>query len=173
MSQDDDKLSNNARDASAAGCTTSRSVRSWRPDPGVHDIAGQLRRSGLRPTQQRLSLARLLFSQGGRHVSAEMLHAEARGARIPVSLATVYNTLNQFTEAGLLRELSVDGARAFFDTNTSEHHHFLVEGGDVFDVPAGMIEIGALPEPPEGMEIVRVEVVVRLRKKPRRASIRL
>lgn len=156
----------------AAGCETSRSVRSWRPDPSAQDIPGQLRRAGLRPTQQRLSLARILFAQGGRHVSAEILHAEARAARIPVSLATVYNTLNQFTEAGLLRELSVDGARTYFDTNTSEHHHFLVEGGSVIDIPAGSINISALPEPPEGMEIVRVDVMVRLRKKPRRALIR-
>lgn len=155
------------------GCETSRNVRFWRPDPSAQDIAGHLRHAGLRPTQKRLSLARILFAQGGRHVTAEILHAEARAARIPVSLATVYNTLNQFTEAGLLRELSVDGARAYFDTNTSDHHHFMIEGGGVMDVPADSISITDLPEPPEGMEIVRVDVVVRLRKKKRRAGERL
>lgn len=158
--------------STASGCETSRSVRAWRPEPGVPDIAARLRRAGLRPTQQRLSLARLLFAHGDRHVSAEILHAEARGAHIPVSLATVYNTLNQFTEAGLLRELSVDGARAYFDTNTSDHYHFLVEGEGVLDIPAGSIALASLPEPPEGMEIVRVDVVVRLRKKKRRAGMR-
>lgn len=156
----------------AGGCETSRSVRLWRPDPSVADVAGLLRQAGLRPTQQRLSLARLLFAQGGRHVSAEILHMEAREARIPVSLATVYNTLNQFTEARLLNELSVDGARTYYDTNTSEHHHFVIEGGGVMDVPLDGIAITKLPEPPEGMEIVRVEVMVKLRKKKRRAGAR-
>lgn len=155
-----------------AGCETSRNVRSWRPDPSIQDISGRLRSAGLRPTQQRLSLARLLFAQGDRHVSAEILHAQARNAHIPVSLATVYNTLNQFTEAGLLRELSVDGARAYFDTNTADHHHFIIEGGGVLDVPQDSIAITALPEPPEGMEIVRVDVVVRLRKIRRRTGAR-
>lgn len=166
------ELSSNPREwspsADGPGCSTPQNVRTWRPDPRALDISALLRGAGLRPTQQRLSLARLLFGQGHRHISAELLHEEAIRARVPVSLATVYNTLHQFTQAGLLRELAVDGARAYFDTNVSDHHHFFVEGDErVFDIPERAIEIGSLPEAPEGMEIVRVDVVVRLRKKRR------
>src|ERR671939_565693 len=123
----------------------SRSLFPIRPDPGgagvrrgcpFSDLRDKLRRVGLRPTRQRVSLGWLLFGKGDRHVSAEMLYEEAMRARGPVSLATVYNTLHQFTEAGLLRQLAVDGAKAYFDTNPSEHHHFFVEGDDVLiDMP--------------------------------------
>ncbi len=125
-----------------------------------------LRTAGLRPTRQRIALTLLLYGNGNRHLSAEQLHADAIAADIPVSLATVYNTLNQFTRAGLLRELTVDNSRAFYDTNTSEHHHFFVEGEeDVIDVPGESMHIESLPQPPEGMEITRIDVVVRLRRK--------
>jgi len=154
--------------AARATCATPETVKGWRPDPARVDVASLLRRSGLRPTQQRLSLGKLLFGAGDRHVSAEMLHQEAIQARVPVSLATVYNTLHQFTEAGLLRELTVDGARTYFDTNLSQHHHFFVEGDEtVLDVPHDALALGRLPDAPEGMEIVRVDVVVRLRRKRR------
>lgn len=132
----------------------------------VHKLKARLRDAGLRPTRQRVALGWLLFSKGARHITAEKLYEEATMARAPLSLATVYNTLHQFTEAGLLREIAVDGARAYFDTNTSHHHHFLMEDtGDLVDIP--LVEVGAdnLPEPPEGMEIARVDVVVRLRRK--------
>jgi Fur family iron response transcriptional regulator len=147
--------------------TTSWTVRSWLPDRKRTDVSSMLRRAGLRPTQQRLSLGNLLFAQGDRHISAEMLHVEAIQARVPVSLATVYNTLNQFTEAGLLRELTVDGARTYFDTNVSDHHHFYVEGADeaVLDIPSEAIGLDRMPTTPEGYEIARVDVVVRLRKR--------
>jgi Fur family transcriptional regulator, iron response regulator len=121
---------------------------------------------GLRPTRQRVSLGWLLFGKGDRHITAEMLYEEATRARVPVSLATVYNTLHQFTEAGLLRQLAVDGAKAYFDTNPTEHHHFFIEGDDLLiDVPAEGVAVGALPEPPDGLEIAGVEVIVRLRRK--------
>ncbi len=95
-----------------------------------------------------------------------MLYDEALRARVPVSLATVYNTLHQFTEAGLLRELAVDGTKAYFDTNPTEHHHFFVEDeGELIDMPAEGIDVGDLPTPPPGMEIAGVEVIVRLRRK--------
>ena len=130
------------------------------------DLKAKLRCVGLRPTRQRVSLGWLLFGKGNRHVTAEMLYDEATRARVPVSLATVYNTLHQFTEAGLLRQLAVDGAKAYFDTNPTEHHHFFIEGDDVLiDVPAEGVAVGALPEPPDGMEIAGVEVIVRLRRK--------
>nr|WP_237152793.1 Fur family transcriptional regulator [Oryzibacter oryziterrae] len=126
----------------------------------------RLRDAGLRPTRQRVALADILYSRGHRHVSAEELHAEAVIARVPVSLATVYNTLHQFTEAGLLREVAVEGTRTYFDTNVDDHHHFYVEGESrIFDIPGKGLDVGMLPEAPEGMEIVRVDVVVRLRPK--------
>ena len=131
----------------------------------VHDLRSRLRDVGLRPTRQRIALGWLLFGRGDRHLTAETLYEEAQRARVPVSLATVYNTLNQFTGAGLLREIAVDGNRTYFDTNTSEHHHFFVEGDDgLMDIPGSEIDVTNLPEPPEGMEIARVEVVVRLRR---------
>lgn len=131
-----------------------------------HNLKEMLRGSGLRPTRQRMSLGWLLFNKGDRHVTAEMLYEEAMRARVPVSLATVYNTLHQFTEAGLLRQLPVDGSKAFFDTNPSEHHHFFVEGDETLvDLPLDGVTVGDLPEAPEGMEIARVDVIVRLRRK--------
>jgi len=133
--------------------------------PSRPEIRAMLRDSGLRPTRQRMALAELLFARGNRHISAENLHEEAMANRVPVSLATVYNTLHQFTEARLLREVAVDGSKTYFDTNTSEHHHFFVEDDDrVIDIPPGRMGVGKLPEPPEGFEISRVDVVVRLRR---------
>ena len=131
-----------------------------------HDdrMAALLRHAGLRPTRQRVELGRVLFAKGDRHISAEDLHAEAEIAGVRVSLATVYNALHQFTEAGLLREVAIDGTRTYFDTNVSDHHHFFVEGeGTLIDMRGG-VGIAELPEPPEGMEIVAVEVVVRVRR---------
>ena len=129
-------------------------------------IDQRVRSAGLRPTRQRVALAGLLFAKGDRHLSAEELHEEALAAGVPVSLATVYNTLHQFTEAGMLRILAIEGARTYFDTNTSDHHHYFVEGENrVFDIDHGPITVSNVPEPPEGMEIVNVDVVVRLRTK--------
>lgn len=126
----------------------------------------RLRRAGLRPTRQRMALADLLFAKGDRHLTVEELHEEAVGAGVPVSLATVYNTLHQFTEAGMLRVLAVESAKTYFDTNVSDHHHFFVEGrNEVLDIPVSNISIGNLPPPPEGMEIAHVDVVIRLRPK--------
>lgn len=129
-------------------------------------VENLVRDAGLRPTRQRLALASLIFGNGDRHLSAEELHGEASEAGVPVSLATVYNTLHQFTEAGMLRILSVEGAKTYFDTNTSDHHHFFVEGENrVVDICDGPVEIVNLPEPPEGMEIANIDIVIRLRPK--------
>ncbi|MEQ1941346.1 iron response transcriptional regulator IrrA [Mesorhizobium sp. VNQ89] len=129
-------------------------------------IDERVRDAGLRPTRQRVALAELLFAKGDRHLSAEELHEEAIAAGVPVSLATVYNSLHQFTDAGLLRILAVEGAKTYFDTNTSDHHHFFVEGENrVFDIETGPVSVTNLPDPPEGMEIVNVDIVVRLRPK--------
>lgn len=125
-----------------------------------------LRQAGLRPTRQRVALGWMLFGQGDRHVTAESLYVEATRARVPVSLATIYNTLHQFTQAGFLREVAVEGSKAYFDTNVGNHYHFFIEGeGRLVDIEDADIALGSLPEPPEGMEIARVDVVLRLRPK--------
>lgn len=129
------------------------------------DILERLRQSGLRPTRQRIALGQLLFGSGDRHVSAEALHAEAVELGESVSLATVYNTLHQFKRAGLVRELAIDGSRAYFDTNVSNHNHFFVEeAGELMDIDGDQIRVDGLPEPPEGMRISHIDVVVRLVK---------
>ena len=133
-----------------------------------HDTKAMLRQVGLRPTRQRMALGWILFSKGGRHLTAEMLYEEATRARVPVSLATVYNTLHQFTEVGLLRQVAVDGSKTYFDTNATEHHHFFVEGEHaLLDIPGTDVMLDKMPTPPEGYEIARVDVVVRLRRKDR------
>jgi Fur family iron response transcriptional regulator len=133
--------------------------------PAAASVRQMLRTAGLRPTRQRLALASLLFAKGNRHVSAERLHEEAISARVPVSLATVYNTLHQFTGAGLLREVVVDGSKTYFDTNTADHHHFFIEDdNEVMDIPPSNLSVDELPEPPPGMEISRVDIVIRLRR---------
>lgn len=132
-------------------------------------VGERLRGAGLRPTRQRLALADLLFAKGDRHLTAEELHEEAAEAGFRVSLATVYNTLHQFTDARLLRVLSVETSKTYFDTNVSDHHHFFIEGdSEILDIPVGNVSVGDLPEPPEGMEIAHVDVVIRLRPKARR-----
>jgi Fur family iron response transcriptional regulator len=140
------------------------------PSETTHgDVAKLLRGAGLRPTRQRVALAHLLFASGDRHVTAERLHEEALAKKVPVSLATVYNTLHQFTEARLLREVAVEGAKTYFDTNTSNHYHFFCEqSGKLLDISTGSIRIEGLPEAPEGMTVSRVDVLVRLVQKPDR-----
>jgi len=129
----------------------------------THDIAERLRAARLRPTRQRVALARLLFDGCDRHVTAEVLHEEAIARKVPVSLATVYNTLHQFTEVGLLREVAVEGAKTYFDTNTSNHYHFFCEtSGKLVDIETASIRIEGLPQAPDGMAISRVDVLVRL-----------
>jgi Fur family iron response transcriptional regulator len=124
-----------------------------------------LRAARLRPTRQRLALARLLFDKGDRHVSAEQLHGEAVAAAVPVSLATVYNTLHQFIGAGLLREVVVNPGRSYFDTNVSDHHHFfLEESGRLVDIPGDRIDVSNVPAPPAGTAIRRVDVIIRVER---------
>lgn len=132
-----------------------------RPYGQAHDT---LRKVGLRPTRQRLGLARLLFENGDRHVTAEQLHTEAAGANLRVSLATIYNTLHQFSEAGLMREVVVDPGRSYFDTNITDHHHFFHEDtARLQDIPGDAISVGKVPEPPAGTRVERVDIIVRVR----------
>src|SRR3979411_2062378 len=145
-----------------AGRRAGMSVCPWREARAVR------RRVGLRPTRQRMALGWILFGKGDRHVTAELLYEEATKAKVPVSLATVYNTLHQFTDVGLLRQVAVDGAKTYFDTNVSQHHHFFVEGeNDLLDIPDADVVVGKTPIPPEGYEVARIDVVVRLRRRPR------
>ena len=136
-------------------------------DQNAHEtdrsIAQILREAGLRPTRQRLALGALLFEGEDRHVTAELLHAEAAAVGHHISLATVYNTLHQFKRAGLLRELAINGSKAYFDTNTSNHNHFFVESeGELHDIPGESIKVDGVPQPPEGMQVSHIDVVVRL-----------
>jgi Fur family transcriptional regulator, iron response regulator len=133
-------------------------------------MANQMRKRlgqlGLRPTRTRVALGTILFAKGDRHISAEMLFEEASQAKVPVALATVYNTLHQFIEAGLLRQVAIDCSKSYFDTNNTEHHHYYLEDRhELMDIPPADLAVGEIPVPPAGYEIVRVDVVVRLRRK--------
>tara|TARA_E500000331_G_scaffold142022_1_gene138543 strand:+ start:2070 stop:2492 length:423 start_codon:yes stop_codon:yes gene_type:complete len=129
-------------------------------------VLDRLKNAELRPTRQRLALAKLLLEEGNRHVTAEQLHCEASDAGIKVSLATVYNTLHQFTKAKLLREVVVESGRAYFDTNTDAHYHiFHQDTGELCDIPDDAVSTLALPDLPTGTEIDRVDVIVRVKKK--------
>jgi Fur family iron response transcriptional regulator len=141
-------------------------VRKSAPQKALLEQSARLRAAGLRPTRQRLALAKQLFGHRDRHVSAEELHEEVVSAGVKVSLATVYNTLHQFTEAGLLRELSVDGARTYFDTNTGNHHHFYCEeDGSLIDIDGASIAVAGVPAPPPGSKLKRVDVIVRVTRR--------
>jgi Fur family iron response transcriptional regulator len=132
-------------------------------DGKARSISQLLKQAGLRPTRQRMALGTLLFEGGDRHVTAELLHAEAVAVGHHVSLATVYNTLHQFKRAGLLRELAINGSKGYFDTNTSNHNHFFIEAdGELHDIPSDAIRVDGVPKPPEGMRISHIDVVVRL-----------
>ena len=135
-----------------------------RPPKGL--AAAWLTGAGLRPTRQRLSLAELLVGDGrNRHVTAEGLHEGARGRAAPVSLATVYNTLRAFCDAGLMHEVTVDGTRSYFDTRTDDHpHYYWEEDGTLTDAPNDAVSLGHPPRVPSDAELVRVDVVIRLRR---------
>jgi Fur family transcriptional regulator, iron response regulator len=133
---------------------------------GIHANTDKLRKAGLRPTRQRIALAQLLFTRGDRHVTAEGLHEEAVAAGVPVSLATIYNTMHQFTAAGLLREVTVDGTRTYFDTNTGDHHHFYCQDdGTLMDIDGATIDVAGVPSPPQGAKVDRIDVIVRLKRR--------
>ena len=127
------------------------------------ELIDRLKGAGLRPTRQRLSLARLLFDERDRHITAEQLHGEALNADVRVSLATVYNTLHQFTQAGLLREVVVEPGRSYFDTNIDDHHHFYHEAsGELEDIPGDRVVLRDLPSAPTGKQISRIDVIIRV-----------
>jgi Fur family iron response transcriptional regulator len=130
------------------------------------DVNERLRAVGLRPTKQRTALGWLLFGKGERHLTAEMLFNEAVQANMSVSLATVYNTVNQLSDLGVLRRVSVDGAKTYYDTNLRNHHHFYFEGShELVDVPNTEVCFEAIPEIPHDHEVVRIDMIIRLRRK--------
>jgi Fur family iron response transcriptional regulator len=136
--------------------------------PYTHAL-NRLKEAGLRPTRQRLALARFLFDAGPRHVTAEQLHSEAMAQHVKVSLATVYNTLHQFTDAGLIREIVVDSGRSYFDTNVAPHYHFYCEDdGSLVDIPADAVHLARIPNMPRGTELSSVDLVFRLRRQQER-----
>jgi Fur family iron response transcriptional regulator len=135
--------------------------------PVKQRMRGLLETYGLRATRQRLGLAKLLLSKGNRHVTADTLAAEANSLQMRASLATVYNVLNLFAQVGIVRALTIEGAKTFFDTNTTDHSHFYFEDtGQIEDVSLKGMQFAANVTPPEGYEIVKVDVVFRLRRRP-------
>lgn len=139
-----------------------RSEREPKGDNRAKVIA-LLKSMSLRPTRQRMALAELLFAGEHRHITVDDLHRQASDIGASLSLATVYNTLNQFAEAGLVRKVGVHGDRTYFDTDTGSHQHFYIEGEDrVIDIPADNFRVGALPDPPVGYAISSVDVVITL-----------
>ena len=125
----------------------------------------QLNAAGLRPTRQRLALAKLLFDKGDCHLTAEQLHNAARDAEVKISLATVYNTLHQFKDVGIIREVVVEAGRSYFDTNVSAHHHFFNETtSELSDVPHGFLSVDNLPTPPIGTSLESVDVILRIKQ---------
>jgi Fur family transcriptional regulator, iron response regulator len=142
-----------------------------RPDPGA--AAARLKQASLRPTRQRIELARLLFQGMDRHVTAESLAEEGARAGVKVSLATVYNTLHQFQAAGLLRQVIVDTSRSYFDTNTGDHQHFFLEDeGLLIDIPGEHIAVSGVPAAPSGLVVDRVDVVVRVKRGLRPSAVK-
>lgn len=122
-----------------------------------------LQEVGLRPTRQRLALAKLLFDGEDRHVTAEMLQKEVGRIEAKVSLATIYNTLHQFTEAGLLKEVVVNPGKTYFDTNVADHHHlYFKEEEKLIDLKPDELVISTLPNVPEGKKISGISVVVHM-----------
>jgi Fur family transcriptional regulator, iron response regulator len=141
------------------------SLRLRSPDL-ASEMRTKLREVGLRPTRARVALSSLLFAKGDRHVTAEMLFEEANRAKVSVSLATIYNTLHQFTEVDFLRQVAIDASKSYFDTNNTEHHHFYIEDRhELIDISPTNVIVGTAPVPPDGYEIARIDVVVRLRRK--------
>ncbi|MEX2616136.1 MAG: iron response transcriptional regulator IrrA [Alphaproteobacteria bacterium] len=131
--------------------------------PFAH-VLDRLNAVGLRPTRQRMALARLLFDTGDRHVTAEQLHQQAMHQGVRVSLATVYNTLHQFTASGLLREVAVDARRSYFDTNTDPHHHFFNQDtAELTDISDTAVAVSKLPDAPAGTVVDSVDVIIRVR----------
>jgi Fur family iron response transcriptional regulator len=129
-----------------------------------HDARALLRSAQLYPTRQRAALTQLIFGQGNRHFTANALYEEAMAAGMPIALATVYNTLKHFTNAGMLAQIGVDGQKTFFDTNISSHQHFFNEHKQEFiDVPAPGLTLQRMPAVPDGYEVSKIDIVVRLR----------
>lgn len=125
----------------------------------------RLRQNGIRPTEQRTGLAKLLFEGPGRHITAAQLHEEAVRSGMKLTVATIYNTLHSFTQAGLVRAVAGNGTKTVFDTSTDDHHHFLIEEtGEIVNIMDGLLAVTNIPVPPDGYEIQNIDVIVRVRR---------
>lgn len=147
---------------------TRKRLLSTEPEKQISDpaIAARLRKAGLRPTRQRLQISKLLFGASHRHITADDLFQEIQATGEHLSLATIYNSLHHFSEAGLLRRICTGSERVYFDTDTGDHHHFYMQAEDrIVDAPAGDTIINRLPKAPEGYEITKVDVVIHLKPK--------
>jgi Fur family iron response transcriptional regulator len=147
-----------------------RAVKSKRtPAPlseGLAALADKMRDAGLRPTRQRLLIAELLLDGRHRHVTADSLQSEISKAGIIVAEGTVYNTLNQFTDAGLLRRVNLNKDYNVFDTNIHHHHHFYDQAADqLYDIPSDQMKVADLPNPPDGHDITSVDVIIQIAPK--------
>lgn len=136
-------------------------------DMNASQISEMIRGAGLRPTKQRLALGNFLWTNvPNQHVTAESLHHKTQEKGEPVSLATVYNTLHQFKDAGLIREVVIDAQRSYFDTHAEHHHHFYDEDtGALIDIPQEAVDVSKIPSPPDGTDITDVDVVIRVKKR--------
>ena len=131
----------------------------------------KLEQAGLRVTRQRMMIADLLFAKGDRHVTAEALYAEASVIPYPPSLATIYNTLRDFADKGLVREIALYGGKVWFDTQTGPHFHFYLEDREeLFDIPESLIPTFNIPAP-AGMRIAGIDVVIKLERLPEGMSL--
>ena len=127
-------------------------------------LEAKIRKTGLRPTRQRMILAELLFLNGNRHLTAEQLHGEVIDRNDQISLATIYNNLHQFTRTGLLREVIVDATRVYFDTNIEPHHHFFYENNAYLeDIPAQSLKLLDIPTLPPETSVTSIDIIIRVR----------
>ena len=133
-----------------------------RPD---RDMAQQLRAAGITPTQQRVQIAEILFARP-RHLSADQILAIVNSRGSSASKATIYNTLGLFARKGLVREVIVDPARVFYDSNTSAHHHFFnIDTGELTDIDAGKVVVTELPALPGDTEPAGIDIIFRVRSR--------
>lgn len=128
-----------------------------------HQAMKKIESSGIRPTKQRRVLAKILFENGNRHVSADELFHDVKKEDRKISMATVYNTLKQFTSLGLVREVVVDQNKSLYCTNHKSHYHLYIEDeGKIVDIPTKNIDLN-IPSIPACLQLHNIDVIVRIR----------
>ena len=140
-----------------------KNIKTYNPLSDYNKVIKKLNNNGVRPTKQRMVLAKLLFEKGKRHISAEDLFDEVRNEDRKISLATIYNTLKQFTSLGLIREIVVDQNKSLYCTNKESHYHLYIEDENkVIDIPTKNIDLN-IPSIPACLKLHDVDVIVRIR----------